>query len=871
MSITPAFYPNKPYSQIYSLTDPRFYFPSSNSGSILYYSSVYQRWTGSDIAFFHWDDVTNTLSTANHNTDTIVFNDYAPFPVQMKLECINGNLFFTPIPSISPYASGTVSIGGTGTVSIGGSTNFLGLADRSTGDIFQVFTSGGVYTLKSNFSQNVFEISTAGSAKLQGTSAGLRFYERIATPINYYEFFTSTSGSVFNLTFNGTSIGTVTSVGVTTLIPTKIQNTLQTTGTQFLTMLPLSATTSAGQVVGTHASLNYVVSSSTLSSTNFTGALSGSASRVGNTLQTTGTQFLTMLPLSASTASQVVGTHASLTYNAATGTLSATNASIGTTFTIGGTNTITYNSLNTRTTFSGGSGILVGGGISLGTSYSGSGVVGLSMVCNAGVTDVIVVFDSTTTTQLFNLNGVRITTTLPITAPSFIGALTGSASRVGNTLQTTGTQFITFLPLSASTASQVVGTHASLTYNVATSTLSATTFSGGLTGAATQVFTVAVGSSVNFFIPFVASSSTSNQTLGVDSGIFYNPSTNALTASLFFGASSLVITTAATNNIFYFPFFGEFSSSQPAGQAVLNDSNLRYNPSQNLLEIVSGTMTSLYYNSTYIYNNSRTSGSADYYVQYTDGANGTANFKMDYFNGSTSSSITPFEITPNGSCLLGTSAGTGTDLIFYGVGTNTIDTIDGAKGKIEFLMSNTIRFTAGGASPGTATLNNSGAFTVSELLTSSLRMNGAINTQGFGYSPTRLVAQNVASSGSFGSGLYAYLLLNGTTWISSSDRRLKYDIKPFEPCLDKILALNPVSYKWIETQTPALGFIAQEVLEIIPELVNVPEDPDIMMGIDLTNMTAFLVKAMQEQQVMIKKLEERINILESLNGSTNTV
>jgi hypothetical protein len=48
-----------------------------------------------------------------------------------------------------------------------------------------------------------------------------------------------------------------------------------------------------------------------------------------------------------------------------------------------------------------------------------------------------------------------------------------SATRVKNTLQTTGTQFLTVVPLSAtnSTTGQVVGTHAPLCYNVATSTL----------------------------------------------------------------------------------------------------------------------------------------------------------------------------------------------------------------------------------------------------------------------------------------------------------------------------------------------------------------------------------------------------------------
>jgi hypothetical protein len=49
---------------------------------------------------------------------------------------------------------------------------------------------------------------------------------------------------------------------------------------------------------------------------------------------------------------------------------------------------------------------------------------------------------------------------------------------------------------------------------------------------ATNVATTATSTDSNFYIPFVAASTTGNQVLGVDAGITYNPSTNALTASI---------------------------------------------------------------------------------------------------------------------------------------------------------------------------------------------------------------------------------------------------------------------------------------------------------------------------------------------------
>lgn len=49
---------------------------------------------------------------------------------------------------------------------------------------------------------------------------------------------------------------------------------------------------------------------------------------------------------------------------------------------------------------------------------------------------------------------------------------------------------------------------------------------------ATNVATTATSTNANFFVPFVAASTTGNQALGVDAGLSYNPSTNAITAGI---------------------------------------------------------------------------------------------------------------------------------------------------------------------------------------------------------------------------------------------------------------------------------------------------------------------------------------------------
>lgn len=69
-----------------------------------------------------------------------------------------------------------------------------------------------------------------------------------------------------------------------------------------------------------------------------------------------------------------------------------------------------------------------------------------------------------------------------------------------------------------------------------------------------------------------------------------------------------------------------------------------------------------------------------------------------------------------------------------------------------------------------------------------------------------------------------------TSWHSASDARLKTNIQDLSgsSTLDKILALDPVSFNWIDPKmstTTQDGFLAQDVLKLFPELVSVPADP----------------------------------------------
>jgi len=100
---------------------------------------------------------------------------------------------------------------------------------------------------------------------------------------------------------------------------------------------------------------------------------------------------------------------------------------------------------------------------------------------------------------------------------------------------------------------------------------------------------------------------------------------------------------------------------------------------------------------------------------------------------------------------------------------------------------------------------------------------------------------------------------SGTTYNTTSDRRLKQDIEPLE-ATDKLMAMNPVSYSWkADPDGPrSMGFIAQEMQEVMPEAVSTGEDDDAMMSMDYGRITPILVSALQDAHRKIDELAAEI-------------
>lgn len=105
---------------------------------------------------------------------------------------------------------------------------------------------------------------------------------------------------------------------------------------------------------------------------------------------------------------------------------------------------------------------------------------------------------------------------------------------------------------------------------------------------------------------------------------------------------------------------------------------------------------------------------------------------------------------------------------------------------------------------------------------------------------------------------------------SCSDRRYKQNIMPLTHALRNLRLLSGVSYFWKTKTFPEhefttdrqIGFIAQEVEQIYPEMVQTGTDG--YKSVDYAKLTPVLVEAVKEQQNQIDNLENRVTELEKL-------
>ncbi len=98
-------------------------------------------------------------------------------------------------------------------------------------------------------------------------------------------------------------------------------------------------------------------------------------------------------------------------------------------------------------------------------------------------------------------------------------------------------------------------------------------------------------------------------------------------------------------------------------------------------------------------------------------------------------------------------------------------------------------------------------------------------------------------------------------YIQNSDKRLKTNIANYSNVLDRVSELRVMEYHYLNqsSERKNIGFIAQDVLPVFPELVAADDD---YLGINYSGFSVVAIKAIQEQQEQIEEQDSQIDKLQ---------
>jgi hypothetical protein len=109
--------------------------------------------------------------------------------------------------------------------------------------------------------------------------------------------------------------------------------------------------------------------------------------------------------------------------------------------------------------------------------------------------------------------------------------------------------------------------------------------------------------------------------------------------------------------------------------------------------------------------------------------------------------------------------------------------------------------------------------------------------------------------------------LTATSYVTSSDYRLKENIAPMTGALSVVSQLKPCTYTWKSTGETSQGFIAHELQAVVPECVTGEKDAvdadgnPKYQGIDTSFLVATLTAAIQELNAKVESLTTELNAL----------
>jgi Chaperone of endosialidase len=100
-------------------------------------------------------------------------------------------------------------------------------------------------------------------------------------------------------------------------------------------------------------------------------------------------------------------------------------------------------------------------------------------------------------------------------------------------------------------------------------------------------------------------------------------------------------------------------------------------------------------------------------------------------------------------------------------------------------------------------------------------------------------------------------------WTTRSSRAFKTDIQPLQDALTKVERLQGVSYKNKADGKHEIGVVADDVEQVVPEVVSRDPQTNDVQGVDYARLTALLIEAVKAQQAQLRSQQKEIHRLEA--------
>jgi hypothetical protein len=149
----------------------------------------------------------------------------------------------------------------------------------------------------------------------------------------------------------------------------------------------------------------------------------------------------------------------------------------------------------------------------------------------------------------------------------------------------------------------------------------------------------------------------------------------------------------------------------------------------------------------------------------------------------------------------------------------------------------------------------------------SLRTNSAerISIRGNGdvvFFNGQIIVDATAIGASAGTNALRYSTTTGLVSYDTSSARYKDNIEPLTHGLTAVLAMSPKQYIYKSDNKPDVGFIAEEMVAVVPEVVSINQagQPD---AINYDRLVAVMAKAIQELNAKVETLEAQVEMLQT--------